>query len=105
MEYIFDEFRGSWMTEKDGQVISVYHLIPVIRCINLETGAIRTVVDVGTDGRWSPDGCYFAFYTYDLGDNFGHNGRAILRDMQTGKKHYGNGYPVNSGRKIFGFFR
>lgn len=78
-EYIFDSARGSYATET-----SIYHLIPVIRCVNVETGAVRTLVEEGTDGYWSPDGKYFAYFSYGVGENFGKFYGVKLLNVQTG---------------------
>jgi Tol biopolymer transport system component len=80
-EYIYDAARGSY---NDGG--SIGHLVPVIRCVNVKTGAVRTLVEEATDGYWSPDGRYFAYISYGVGSDFGKNFGVKLLDVQTGEK-------------------
>ena len=60
-DYYLDPAHGSAISENNNGGITVWHPVPVIKNVNLVTGEVRTIVDEGVDGNWSPDGRYFVY--------------------------------------------
>jgi Tol biopolymer transport system component len=83
-DYILDPARGSFI-EENATGISVYHPIPVIRNVNIETGQVRTVVEEVTDGSWSPDGKSFVYAWQGVGSDFGKKWGVKVLNITTGE--------------------
>ncbi len=49
-------FNGTQLTSA-----RVLHPVPVILAVDIDTGAVRTVLEVATGGSYSPDGKYFIY--------------------------------------------
>ncbi|MCE5252303.1 T9SS type A sorting domain-containing protein [bacterium] len=59
---LYDESRGSRaLVDESGHLRSTSGYIPVIRSVNLETGACRTIAEEASSGCWHPDGRFFIY--------------------------------------------
>lgn len=96
---LYDEARGSvpeLTVLGGGYAMSWHNPLKRLYAVNVNTGEVRTVIDVADIGAFSPDGRYLAYnvpgYTHDSGVPFveAHKNQTIIRDLATDEETFLN---------------